>query len=237
MARGPAGRRLLAPGSLGLDRRIGRTLAIYLVIITVIVGYNARAIADQRGSALSVNVAARQRALAERYEKDVILTTLGIQADPGDDADQLLANADALLHGGEVQAVQGADEQIQIRPASRDPIVVAKINEEYRLIQELIAVGDELYAMRAGQPGYPGQLRNLRVVGAQVTSISNEWNEVEVRNGFSKRRLVLRGGGLNPRRRVKAHRRIDGPGACIPGTEQRLSAPHSSVRWSTTHRT
>ncbi len=174
MARGPAGRRLLAPGSLGLDRRIGRTLAIYLVIITVIVGYNARAIADQRGSALSVNVAARQRALAERYEKDVILTTLGIQADPGDDADQLLANADALLHGGEVQAVQGADEQIQIRPASRDAIVVAKINEEYRLIQELIAVGDELYAMRAGQPGYPGQLRNLRVVGAQVTSISND---------------------------------------------------------------
>src|SRR3989454_7589935 len=174
MAKGAAGRRLLAPGALHLDRRIGRTLAVYLVIITVIVGYNARAIADQRGSALSVNVAARQRALAERYEKDVILTTLGIQADPGDDADQLLANADALRHSGEVQAVQGADEQIQIRQASRDAIVVAKINEECRLIQELIAVGDELYAMRAGQPGYPGQLRNLRVVGAQVTSISND---------------------------------------------------------------
>jgi diguanylate cyclase (GGDEF)-like protein/PAS domain S-box-containing protein len=174
MARGAAGRRLLAPGALHLDRRIGRTLAVYLVVITVIVGYNARAIADQRGSALSVNVAARQRALAERYEKDVILTTLGIQADPGEDAQQLLANADALLHGGEVLAVQGADQEIQIRPASRDAIVVAKLNEESRLIQELIAVGDDLYAMRAGQPGYQEQLRNLRIVGAQVTSISND---------------------------------------------------------------
>ena len=113
MRKGAAGRRLLAPGALHLDRRIGRTLALYLVVITVIVGYNARAIADQRGSALSVNVAARQRALAERYEKDVVLTTLGIQADPGADAEQLLANADALLHGGEVLAVQGADEEIQ----------------------------------------------------------------------------------------------------------------------------
>jgi diguanylate cyclase (GGDEF)-like protein/PAS domain S-box-containing protein len=174
MAKGAAGRRLLAPGALHLDRRIGRTLAVYLVVITVIVGYNARAIADQRGSALSVNVAARQRALAERYEKDVVLTTLGIQADPGEDAQQLLANADALLHGGEVLAVQGADEEIQIRPASRDAIVVAKLNEENRLIQELIAVGDDLYAMRAGQPGYQEQLRNLRIVGAQVTSISND---------------------------------------------------------------
>ena len=174
MRRGAAGRRLLAPGALHLDRRIGRTLAVYLVVITVIVGYNARAIADQRGSALSVNVAARQRALAERYEKDVVLTTLGIQADPGADAEQLLANADALLHGGEVLAVQGADEEIQIRPASHDRLVVAKLEEENRLIQELIAVGDDLYPMRAGQPGYQEALRNLRIAGAQVTSISND---------------------------------------------------------------
>ena len=174
MVKGAAGRRLLAPGALHLDRRIGRTLAVYLVVITVIVGYNARAIADQRGSALSVNVAARQRALAERYEKDVVLTTLGIQADPGADAEQLLANADALLHGGEVLAVQGADEEIQIHPASHDRLVVAKLEEENRLIRELIAVGDDLYPMRAGQPGYQEALRNLRIAGAQVTSISND---------------------------------------------------------------
>src|SRR6478672_9994697 len=108
MVKGAAGRRLPAPGALHLDRRIGRTLALYLVVITVIVGYNARAIADQRGSALRVNVL----------------------------------------------AVQGADEEIQIHPASHDPLVVAKLEEENRLIQELIAVGDDVYTMRAGQPGY-----------------------------------------------------------------------------------
>src|SRR4026208_1250426 len=83
MRKGAAGRRLLAPGALHLDRRLRPTLAVYLVVITVIVGYNARAIADQRGSALSVNVAARQRAPAERHEQDVGLTNLGIQDAPG----------------------------------------------------------------------------------------------------------------------------------------------------------
>ena len=105
----------------------------YLVVVTVIVGYNAHAIAQQRGSALVVNVAARQRALSERYTKDVILRTEGIAADPAADSEQLRSNADALLHGGEVTAVQGADATMVIHGA-HDPLVIAKLDEEQRLI-------------------------------------------------------------------------------------------------------
>ena len=57
---GAAGRRLLAPGPLHLVGGSG-DLAVYRLVIRSC-GYNAPAIADQRGSALVVNVAARQRA-------------------------------------------------------------------------------------------------------------------------------------------------------------------------------
>ena len=58
----------------------------------MIISYTAAEIAHQRGSALIINIASRQRALAERYVKDVLLVTDGIQADPKDAADQLLGS-------------------------------------------------------------------------------------------------------------------------------------------------
>ena len=47
--------------------------------------------------------------------KDVILERRASPADPADDAEQLRTNADALLHGGEVTAVQGADATVGSR--------------------------------------------------------------------------------------------------------------------------
>jgi diguanylate cyclase (GGDEF)-like protein/PAS domain S-box-containing protein len=182
---------LLSPGALHLDRRIGPIVAIYLVIVTVIVGYDARLISEQRGSALVINVAGRQRGLAERYEKDVILATNGVQADPSDDEDQLLTNADALLHGGEVIAVQGTENEIWIRPAGADPLMVDKVAEAQRLISELIVAGNQLAKLRPDDPGYATALQDLRVTGAQVTSVSNDLVGVLTERAESSfRRLV-----------------------------------------------
>jgi diguanylate cyclase (GGDEF)-like protein/PAS domain S-box-containing protein len=161
-------------GDFRLDRRLRWILLLYLVVIAGIVGYNARAISKERGAALIVNVAARQRALAERYQKDVFLRTQDIQADPEDDATQLLSNAQALLHGGDVIAVQGADEQVRIPAASDDPKVIAKLVEERRLILQLVAAGDQLMAIPASDPRFPDELERVRIAGAQVTSISND---------------------------------------------------------------
>ena len=146
---------------------------MYLVLIAGIVGYDAREVAHEHGAATIVNVAARQRALAERYQKDVLLVTHGLPADPDDDAGQLVTNADALLNGGTVTAVQGADLEVEIPPASDDDMV-AKLQEERRLIERLIEAGDRLLATPTSSPLYPIQLQQVRVVGAQVTSISND---------------------------------------------------------------
>jgi diguanylate cyclase (GGDEF)-like protein/PAS domain S-box-containing protein len=182
---------LLSPGSLRLDRRIAPIVAIYLVIVTIVVGYDARLISDQRGSAVIINVAGRQRGLAERYEKDVILSTQGVQSDPGEDEAQLVANAEALLHGGEVIAVQGTEDEVWIRAAGTDVLTVGKVAESRRLIGELIDTGNRLSNLRPGQEGYREALQDLRVVGAQVTSISNDMvGELTAQAEATFRRLV-----------------------------------------------
>jgi diguanylate cyclase (GGDEF)-like protein/PAS domain S-box-containing protein len=171
---GRRSRRLPLVGELRLDRRFRWILGLYVVLIAAIVGYDAREIAHERGAATIVNVAARQRALAERYQKDVVLVTQGVQADPQDDAVQLLHNAQALLYGGEVTAVQGADLDVTIPPASSDHVVIAKLIEERRLIRLLVASGNRLLETSRSAPLFSLELERLRVIGAQVTSVSND---------------------------------------------------------------
>ena len=161
-------------GDRRVNRRLRLILALYLVAVAAIVTSNARAVARQQNAALIVNVAARQRALAERYVKDVVLRTGGAVADPQGDATELQSNDAALLRGGEVLPVQGADGSVRIPPASSDPIVIAKLNEEHRLVTLLLDAGDELLATPRSDPAFPARLQQLRIVGAQVTSISND---------------------------------------------------------------
>ena len=123
-AGGRSGTGRLAPrlpilGDLRLDLRLGWVIPVFIVLVTAIVGYNARATAQERGSALVVNIAARQRALVERYTKDVLLVVGGFQADPEQSAAALHQTADALLDGGSVLAPQGNDLRVKI-PAARD---------------------------------------------------------------------------------------------------------------------
>jgi hypothetical protein len=109
--------RLPILGELRLGRRFGWVIPVFIVLVAAIVGYNARATAQQRGSALVVNIAARQRALVERYAKDVLLDVDGFQADPEGSGTALHQEADALLDGGTVIAPQGNDSFVEI-PAS-----------------------------------------------------------------------------------------------------------------------
>ena len=122
------------PGDLRTDRRVRRTLAAYLAIVTAIVAYTTISIANEQGSALVVNIAARQRALANRYVSDVLLVTNGMKADPAEAAEELRENATLLLTGGTGVSVHGANAEISIRPVS-NPSVVAKLEQDRRLIE------------------------------------------------------------------------------------------------------
>jgi diguanylate cyclase (GGDEF)-like protein/PAS domain S-box-containing protein len=196
-ARKASTRRTAFLGDLRTDRRYRWILVLYLIVVGVIISYTATEIAHQRGSALIINIASRQRAFGERFVKDVVLLTEGIQANPHYAADQLLENAETLLEGGEVIAVQGADEETEIPPASEDPLIIAKLTQEQRLIERLIEIGDEVLLLDPSDPEFDQELLRLRVAGALVTSISNDAVGAMTQHAeMAFSRLVFIGSGL-----------------------------------------
>jgi PAS domain S-box-containing protein len=165
--------RLPILGDLRLGRRLGWVIPVLIVLVAAIVGYNARAIDQQRGSALIVNTAARQRAFVERYTTDVLLVVDGFQADPEESAEDVREPVDVLLDGGSVRAPQGGGQRVEIPPA-RDRRVRLKLEQDRRLIDELIRTGDRLMDGGRRDPQYQANVTRLRVLSAQLSSVSND---------------------------------------------------------------
>ncbi|HEX8929947.1 MAG TPA: hypothetical protein VGA45_13600 [Actinomycetota bacterium] len=165
--------RLPILGDLRLGRRLGWVIPVLIVLVAAIVGYNARAIDQQRGSALVVYTAARQRALVERYIKDVLVVADGFQADPEDSGEAMRQPVDVLLDGGSVRAPRGDGSRVEIPPA-RDRKIRRKLEQDRHLIDELIRTGDRLLEGGRADPGYDADVNRLRVLGAQLSSVSND---------------------------------------------------------------
>jgi PAS domain S-box-containing protein len=182
--------RLPILSDLRLGRRLGWVIPVLIVLVTAIVGYNARAIAQQRGSALVVYTAARQRALVERYTKDVLLVVDGFQADPKESGAAMRQPVNVLLDGGSVRAPQGGGSRVKIPPA-RNWKVRRKLEQDRRLIDELIRTSDRLLDGGRADPGYAADVTKLRVLSAQLSSVSNDAvQEITSQTEASLNRLV-----------------------------------------------
>ena len=182
--------RLPILGDLRLGRRLGWVIPVLIVLVAAIVGYNARAIAQQRGSALVVYTAARQRALVERYTKDVLVVVDGFKADPKESGEAMRQPVNVLLDGGSVRAPQGDGSRVEIPPA-RDWRVRRKLEQDRRLIDELIRTGDRLLEGGRDDPRYDDDVTRLRVLSAQLSSVSNDAvQEITQQTEASLSRLV-----------------------------------------------
>jgi PAS domain S-box-containing protein len=182
--------RLPILGDLRLGRRLGWVIPVLIVLVTAIVGYNARAIDQQRGSALVVYTAARQRAFVERYTTDVLLVVDGFQADPEESAEDVREPVDVLLDGGSVRAPQGGGRMVEIPPA-HDWRVRRKLEQDRHLIDELIRTGDRLLDGGRADPQYNANVTRLRVLSAQLSSVSNDAvREITQQTEASLSRLV-----------------------------------------------
>jgi diguanylate cyclase (GGDEF)-like protein/PAS domain S-box-containing protein len=95
-----------------------------------------------------VEVAARQRTLAERYVNEVLLARTGAQVDPRKIASILARSADALLKGGTAPPVWGDDDETKLTAAS-GAIDRAQLRQERRLVADLTATGDAFLADRS----------------------------------------------------------------------------------------
>jgi diguanylate cyclase (GGDEF)-like protein/PAS domain S-box-containing protein len=173
-----------SPSFHPLAARGRRTIVAILVLFALLSGLSiylsTRATSRSRNRAAVVQVAARQRTLAERYVNEVLLTKAGVAADPGYTASVLRRSADVLLDGGIAPAVNGDDDEIRL-PAVGDAAAREQLMQEQRLVADLVATGDALIAGRpmdtvqltAGeQIETTDPIMRLRIVAALTENVS-----------------------------------------------------------------
>jgi diguanylate cyclase (GGDEF)-like protein/PAS domain S-box-containing protein len=132
--------RAFKPFTSGGRRMVVAILLTFALYSAVSVGLSIRATSGSSHKAAVVQVAARQRTLAERYLGDVLLALTGHKVDPGVTASLLARSADALLDGGPAPAVPGDDDGTTLT-ATHDRVVRAQLMEEQRLVRDLTRVG------------------------------------------------------------------------------------------------
>jgi diguanylate cyclase (GGDEF)-like protein/PAS domain S-box-containing protein len=100
-----------------------------------------------KNQATVLEIAARQRTLAERYVQELLLVQNGSAADPRHTGAILAASARVLIDGGVAPAVEGDDDEATIGPAT-DSDVLAELRQEQRVVADLIASGNAFLADR-----------------------------------------------------------------------------------------
>jgi diguanylate cyclase (GGDEF)-like protein/PAS domain S-box-containing protein len=127
-------------------------LALFVLITGLSIWFSTRTTDRSRNQAAVIEVIARQRTLAERYGKEVLLVRAGEKADPWLTGSVLTRSARALLDGGTAPSMNGDDDDTTV-PAISDPAVRGQLVEEARLIKDLTTLGSRLLARPAPTPG------------------------------------------------------------------------------------
>ena len=120
-------------------------VATFIAVAAVSVTLTLSATGRARDRATIVEVAARQRTLAERYFNEVLLVRSGRQADPATTAAALSESARVLLGGGEAPPVNGDDDGTVV-PAATGGELRSQVEAESKLIADTVATGEALLA-------------------------------------------------------------------------------------------
>jgi diguanylate cyclase (GGDEF)-like protein/PAS domain S-box-containing protein len=173
-------RKALRPFSGGGRRTIAAIFITFALVAGLSIALTFSATNRSKNQATIVEVAGRQRTLAERYVKEVLLVRAGRQADPATTASVLKASAEALLNGGTAPAMNGDDDDTSLPPASGS-IVRGQLEQELRLVSDLAANGQavlphrqvaSLPAAAHEETGDLNPIERLEVLGALTSNIA-----------------------------------------------------------------
>jgi diguanylate cyclase (GGDEF)-like protein/PAS domain S-box-containing protein len=139
--------RAFRPFALRSRRTVAAIVATMALVSAVSTVLAIRAAARSQHRASAIEIAGRQRTLAERYVQEVLLVRAGEQADPAHTARLLSASASALLDGGVAPAVNGDDDDTRL-PRTVDPVVRGELEVAQRLARDLTATGSAYLANR-----------------------------------------------------------------------------------------
>jgi len=161
-------------------RAIPAIVLTFALMSALTIWLSIRATGSSQNRAVVVEVAGRQRTLAERYVKEVLLRRLGEQADPRYISSLLSTSARALLDGGTAPAVNGDDDDTAL-PAATGGELRAQLTQEARLVTDLSNVGASVLArgnaaavpLTAGEHiTAPDPVQRLQIVAALASNVS-----------------------------------------------------------------
>jgi diguanylate cyclase (GGDEF)-like protein/PAS domain S-box-containing protein len=121
-------------------------IAMFAVFSALSVALSIRETSRSHHRATVVEIAGRQRTLAERYVRETMLVKAGAQADPTTTASLLQVSAATLIDGGMAPAVNGDDDETALPAATgleRRQLIQAR-----RLVNDLTATGSAWLANR-----------------------------------------------------------------------------------------
>jgi len=122
-------------------------LITFALISGLSIVLSIRATDRSQNQAKVVQVVGRQRTLAERYVKDVLLATAGKKADPALTGSTLSDSAHVLLDGGTTPAVNGDDDDTKV-PRATGTALRRQLAEEENVVADLRATGAAILAQR-----------------------------------------------------------------------------------------
>ena len=181
-------------------RTIVAILLTFALFSTLSVTVSIWATSGSQHRAAVLEVAARQRTLAERYVQEILLRRDGAQADPTRTGKLLARSADALLDGGVAPAVDGDDDETEL-PRAKGAVVRAQLEQGRRLVADLTRTGG---AILAGRPANAIKLtahehlttrapvERLRVLAALTSNVSlNAARTIATADDRSIARLIV----------------------------------------------
>src|SRR5579884_536033 len=126
------------PQSFHPLRARGRRVVVGILVTFALssalsVGLSIWSTSRSQHKAAVVEVAGRQRTLAERYVEAILLARSGRQSDPFLLARDLRASAAALLNGGLAPSIFGDDDSVSLQ-AERDTVARAQLVQEVKLV-------------------------------------------------------------------------------------------------------
>ena len=161
-------------------RTIVAIVVTFVLVSTASAALSIWATGRSRHRAAVLEIAARQRTLAERYVADVLLVRAGDKADPRKTGTILALSAKALLDGGTAPAVDGDDDET-VLPATTSLLVRGELQQEGRLVNDLTATGNAFLGhrpvssvhMTAGERlETPNPVQRIRVLAALTSNVS-----------------------------------------------------------------
>ncbi len=154
-------------GGVGLRKKLLFISACFVAAISGIMLYTVATIANQHSDGAIIDLAGRQRMLAQRYMKEVLLTAGGVEADYAATIQLFDNTLESLLDGG--PAVRRPKTgQTTILPQATLPEADASLRSQRRLSQELKNLTARYLALNPNNAEYKRATSKLIKVNAQL---------------------------------------------------------------------